>query len=292
MYWPDGKANPNATSSVIQIAQRSGFRTAWLSNQTAGGKYDGPVAIYAKEAQSVAFFNTSTFSYLGSYDDVLLPVLRRHLQQSSKVFVVLHTMGSHFQFAHRYPQEFERFQPSLQKSVLQELNAGTPEAIHNAYRNSVLYTDHVLEEVIASLETLGRSAVLMYVSDHGQGLSEPDCVTSALNRSMARAYEVPALVWLSAAYRAQYPAVLPQLATHVTQPYTTQAVYRTMLDLMEGQATVNATQTSNTPSFLSAPVLEHPQMVVSPDRRWIDFQAASQTDRCRISAPRHVAKTR
>ena len=286
LYWPDGKANPNATSSIIRIAQRSGFRTAWLSNQTSGGKFDGPVAIYAKEAQSVAFFNTSTFSYHGSYDEVLLPALRRHLQESSKAFVVLHTMGSHFQFAHRYPQEFEHFQPSLQTSVLQTENAGSTEAIHNAYRNSVLYTDHVLEEVIGSLEALGRSSVLVYVSDHGQGLAESGCRTSAINRTMARAYEVPALVWLSDKYRTQYPEVSALLGKHVNLPYTTQAVYRTMLELMEGQARPTATGTVIAPSFLGAPVLEPAQMVVSPDLRWVDFQAAKQANRCRIFPPR------
>lgn len=285
LYWPDGKANPNATSSILQIAQQSGFRTAWFSNQTSGGKYDGPVAIYAKEAQSVAFLNTSTYSYLGSHDEVLLPVLRRHLQEQSKAFVVLHTMGSHFQFAHRYPPEFERFQPAVQNSLLQEENARSQEAIVNAYRNSVLYTDHVLEEVIGTLEALGRPAVLVYVSDHGQGLAEPGCSRSAINRTMARAYEVPALVWLSSEYRAQYPDVLARLTTHLSIPYTTQAVYQTMVDLMEGQAQSGQPEAVVAPSFFSVPVLEPAQLVVSSALDWVDFQVAARRNRCLISAP-------
>ena len=285
LYWPDGKANPNATSSIVRIATQSGFRTAWFSNQTSGGKYDGPVAVYAREAQRVAFLNPSTFSYRGSYDEVLLPLLRRHLQDPSKAFVVLHTMGSHFQFAHRYPPDFERFRPVMQDSALQLENAGSQEAIINSYRNSVLYTDHVLEEVIGSLETLGRPAVLVYVSDHGQGLAEPGCSRYAINRTMARAYEVPALVWLSREYRAQYPELSARLAMHLGSPYTTQAVYQTLVDLAEGQAQSDKQGAIVGPSFLSVPVMQPAQMVVSSAMRWADFQVAARNNRCLISAP-------
>ena len=281
LYWPDGKGNPNATSSILQIAQQSGFRTAWFSNQTSGGKFDGPVAIYAKEAQNVAFMNTSTYSHFGSYDEVLLPVLRRHLREHPKSFVVLHTMGSHFQFAHRYPPEFERFQPALPKSLIHEKGAQSQEAIVNAYRNSVLYTDHVLEEVIASLEASGRAAVLVYVSDHGQGLPEPGCLTSELNRTMARTYEVPALVWLSHEYRTRHPEALARLSAHLNHPYTTQAVYQTMLNLMDGKDEPGAVVR---PSFFSTPARERAQMVVSSGMRWVDFQVAAQHSRCSISS--------
>lgn len=285
LYWPDGKANSQATYSIIQMAQQAGYGTAWFSNQTSGGKYDGPIAIYAKEAQTVAFLNPSSYAYPGTYDHVLLPMLRRHLQSRTKAFVVLHTMGSHFQYAHRYPPEFERFQPASQKNILQETDGQqTPEAIANAYRNSVLYTDHVLEEVIRTLEALGRSSAMVYVSDHGQGLAEPGCSQSPMNRTMARAYEVPALVWLSNEYRNQHAGVTALLASHATLPYTTHATYQTLVDLLEDRTRGSTQDSTSAPSFFTPPTSKPAQLVVSSDMRWVDFQAAAQRNRCLISA--------
>jgi glucan phosphoethanolaminetransferase (alkaline phosphatase superfamily) len=286
LYWPDGQPNPGATPSIIQMAQQAGYSTAWLSNQTSGGKFDGPIAIYAKEAQTVAFLNPSSFAYPGTYDEVLLPLLRRQLQAHTKAFVVLHTMGSHFQFAHRYPPEFERFKPALQKSLLNEANAQNQQEVINAYRNSVLYTDHILEEVIRTLETSGRSTAMVYASDHGQGLTESGCSQPAINRTMARAYEVPALVWLSKEYRGQHPAVPAHLASHANLPYTTHAVYQTLVDLMEGktQDQENTHSATTDPSFFAPPPSKSAQMVVSSDMRWLDFLVAAQRNRCLISA--------
>lgn len=285
LYWPDGRANPQATHSIIRMAQEAGYGTAWFSNQTSGGKYDGPIAIYAKEAQTVAFLNPSSYAYPGTYDYVLLPILRRHLQTQAKAFVVLHTMGSHFQYAHRYPPEFERFRPALKKNLLQGTDVQhTQQAVVNAYRNSVLYTDHVLEEIIRTLEASGRSSVMLYVSDHGQGFEEPVCSQPPLNRTMARAYEVPALIWLSKEYRSLHSGVAARLAAHANLPYTTRATYQTLVDLLEDRTEGHAQDSINEPSLFNPPTSKPSQLVVSSDMRWVDFQAAAQRNRCFISA--------
>lgn len=284
LYWPDGKANSQATFSIIRMAQQAGYDTAWFSNQTAGGKFDGPIAMYAKEAQTVAFVNPSSYAYPGTYDEVLLPLLSRHLQTHTRAFVVLHTMGSHFQFAHRYPPEFERFHPASQKTVLQETDVHqTQKAIANAYLNSVLYTDHVLEEVIRTLEVSGRSSVMVYVSDHGQGLAEPGCSQPAVNRTMARAYEVPALIWLSKEYRDRNTDNAARLASHANLPYTTHSIYQTLVDFLENGAQQNATDSAAASSFFTPPTASPSQLVVSSDMRWVDFQAAAQRNRCVVS---------
>lgn len=283
LYWPDGKSNPQASRSIVHMAGKAGYATGWFSNQTSGGKHDGPLAVYAKEAQAVAFLNPSTYLQQGSYDEVLLPVLRRHLQVHERSFVVLHTLGSHFKFAHRYPPAFDQFQSDQTKSA-NEAGAEGQDAITSAYRNSVLYTDHVLEEVIRILEDTGRSAVMLYVSDHGQGLAEPGCPQQPINRTMARTYEVPALLWLSSAYRARQPDIVQRVARHLDAPYTTQAVYQTLVDLLEGVSDTESAH-STSPSFLHAPAPGSGQRVVSPSMRWVDFQAAANRNRCVITAP-------
>lgn len=271
LLWPDGRPNANATQSIVGLASQAGYRTTWLSNQAAVGKFDGVIAAYAEEAQSRAFLNPASFMQQGTHDEVLLAPLKRHLAAHPKVFVVLHTMGSHFRFDHRYPSAFEHFDSS--------------KGVQLAYWNTVAYTDHVLDQVIELLERDGRKAALLYVSDHGQGLPEKKCNKAEVNRVTKEAYEVPAFVWLSASLRAARPEFGEQLKAQRDTPYTTAAVYQTLRDLMEAPASHSPGSMAQEQSFFSSPASHFPQRVVAPSLHWVEFRQAAARNPCFIGAP-------
>ena len=220
LVWPDGTPNPQATKSVVSVAEQAGYATGWFSNQTAIGKHDGIIASYAGEAQTVAFLNPSSFGDQGSYDEILLPAVRRQLGKHGKIFLVLHTMGSHFNYLHRYPAGFGPF-PDTSSD-------------REAYFNSVAYTDHLLNQVIELLTTDERRAVLLYVSDHGETVPQGVCNAGSANRYSRDAYEIPALVWLSQSYAQQQPDIARQLAANQQQYFQASAAPQTLLDLMRG----------------------------------------------------------
>lgn len=280
IFAADGAVNSRATRSIVSIAGKAGLATAWYTTQAPGGRHDGPIAVYAKEAQALAYLNPANHSNQGNYDETLLPMLLKHLDRSKAGLVVLHTMGSHFRFNQRYPPEFERFKPVHVPVERDEW--GQDVGIRNAYRNTVLYTDHVLAEVIQTIEATGQPAALVYVSDHGQGLREPGCDVPAVNRVMARAYEVPALVWLSPTYREANPHLAESLRVHRDRPYLITAVFQTLLDLMGGDASL--TQTVERQSFARA-TSSYKREVVSSSGPWVDFDEAAARSRCAISPP-------
>ena len=218
LIWPNGMPNPHATHSIVNVAADAGYATAWFSNQAAVGKHDGIIASYAEEAGTTAFLNPSSFNVQGSYDEILLPALQRYLETHQKVFVVLHTMGSHFTYQHRYPAGF-----GLYPSTSDE---------REAYFNSVAYTDYVLDKVIETLTKDGRKAVLVYASDHGESITGGACNARVANRNTRDAFEVPALVWLSDTYAQAYPEMVTQLTANTINPYSVAAVPQTLLDLM------------------------------------------------------------
>lgn len=220
LVWPDGAPNPQATYSIVSVAAQAGYATAWFSNQAAVGKHDGIIASYAQEAAATAFLNPSGFADQGSLDEVLLPALRRHLAENSRAFVVLHTMGSHFNYQHRYPSGFGPYPHSSN--------------VREAYFNSVAYTDKVLDQIIDTLARDGRHAVLVYAADHGETVPGGACKANSANRNTRDAYEVPALVWLSSAYAQAHPAIAEGLRTHQNHSYTVAAVHQSLLDLMRG----------------------------------------------------------
>lgn len=271
LVWPDGNPNPGATRSIVAMASHAGYRTAWFSNQAAVGQFDGVIAAYADEAQTRAFLNPSSFFQQGSYDEVLLPALRRHLKGSDKVFVVLHTMGSHFRFDHRYPEKFGPFPVAK--------NSG------EEYRNTVAYTDFVLDQVIDSLQRDGRSAAMLYVSDHGQGLADQRCGKSEINRVTVDAYEVPALVWLSQKFAVSNPESIVRMKMNANGAYTTAAVYQTLHDLMSGEVENDASSSrERRPSFLGKPNSNPIQLVATPGMKWVDYQDAARRNPCFIQA--------
>lgn len=274
VLWPDGKPNPKATRSILSQMAQVGYRTGWFSNQVAVGEFDGVIAAYADEAQSRAFLNPSSFASQGSYDEVLLPALRRFLAVQAgmgRAFAVLHTMGSHFRFEHRYPPGFGPF--------------AMPRSTEQAYQNSVAYTDLVLDKVIEALEQDGRSAVLLYVSDHGQGLADQRCNKPDTNRVTVDAYEVPALLWLSPAYAHANPQAVVALRANATQPYTTAAVHQTLRDLLLGDEVAQAPALAQASSFLRTPSPNTVQRVVFAGTQWVDFQEAAARNPCFIKAP-------
>ncbi|MBY0465457.1 MAG: sulfatase-like hydrolase/transferase, partial [Burkholderiales bacterium] len=139
---------------------------------------------------------------------VLLPVFQRLLKQSApKKLFVIHTLGSHKRYDQRYPPEFKRFEPA----GLGKLVTDPPEAVVNSYDNSILFTDHVLAELITTLERTGPAhSALMYLSDHGQTLPLNGCQEDGHGRRNEADFRVAALLWVSASFDRAKPQVLQQ----------------------------------------------------------------------------------
>lgn len=267
LLWPDGSPNPHATESIVSLVSRSGYKSAWLSNQAAIGQFDGVIATYADEAAVQAFLNPSSFFQQGTYDEILLSALRRQLSNRTRSFVVLHTMGSHFKFEHRYPPDFGIFP--------------TPKDSTQAYQNSIAYTDELLEQIIRSLENDNRSAVLLYISDHGQDLPGGRCNKEHINRVTTDSYEIPALVWLSQSYEKSHPSAPEILRKNETLPYTAGAVYQTLVDLIQGEIRPDA-MTEDPMSLLRSSSPAAAQMVVSSTQSWVNYRDAANRNPCFI----------
>lgn len=217
---PDGSDNPQAALSMISVAQKAGYATAWFSNQSAVGVHDGIITNYANEAEKTAFLNPASYKKQGSYDEVLLPPFKRHLALNNRAFIVLHTMGSHFNYQHRYPAGTGPFV--------------SPENEREHYYNSVAYTDYLLDQIIIELAQLGRRSALFYISDHGEAVPQESCAVGSGNRRTSQAYEVPALAWLSDEYIAGAPHVLKQLLKQRHTQADSTMVPGTLLQLFKG----------------------------------------------------------
>ncbi len=137
-------------------------------------------------------------------DEVLLSGLPERIRASTsdRVFVVLHQKGSHGpDYYSKYPPKFERFKPVC-RSV--ELNQCSHDELLNAYDNTIVYTDYLLQRVIGMLKGFSdRPTLLLYISDHGESLGEHGLYLHGTPYTIAPDVqkEVPFIVWMSPEFK-------------------------------------------------------------------------------------------
>jgi lipid A ethanolaminephosphotransferase len=127
------------------------------------------------------------------------------------VLIILHTSTSHGpKYADKYPKEFEVYKPVAKNVEEGEKNIGM---LINAYDNTILYTDFLLDGLIDTLRTMTDwKSAMIFISDHGESLGENKMFMHGLPMKLAPKvqYEIPFLVWTSKDFR-DYKSELPEV---------------------------------------------------------------------------------
>jgi lipid A ethanolaminephosphotransferase len=181
--------------TLVDVLAHAGVKVTWWDNNTG----DKGVA---KRIETVNFFGGKDprFCEEGEcHDDIMIEKLGAWLDGVTKdSVIVLHQLGSHGPAYHqRYPKEFGKFTPDCQAA--QPTDCADAELI-NAYDNTILYTDHVLSEVIDLLKARSDKLAsgMIYASDHGESLGENGLYLHGAPYFMAPKEQthVPMLVWM------------------------------------------------------------------------------------------------
>jgi len=212
--------------SVISAFGEAGYRTAWISNQQHNGSLIG---FFGEEADYIDFLTKN-----GRYrlDMELCGPLERFVSenQSEPLFAVLHTYGSHFNYTERYPAEYSRFKPDRDMHASRRNRA----RLINAYDNTILYIDAMLDSVASILDRSCRPAAMLYLTDHGEDIFD-DGRERFLHASPTPTYwqlHVPMILWLSDSYVAEHPERLAAAREHQDLDVSSsRSVFHTLLSL-------------------------------------------------------------
>jgi glucan phosphoethanolaminetransferase (alkaline phosphatase superfamily) len=263
--------------SFLTAYKEAGFKTWWLSNQISFGRYDTPVSVFAKEADVIQFLNLGGFTNHSNYDEVLFEPFKRALADPApKKLIVLHSLGSHWNYSQRHPQAFDKWQPSLfgiDKPVYTDRNI-KPQ-LNNSYDNSVLYTDWFLAQLIGDLKASGQLASMLYVSDHGQTLYDGTCKLAFHGHNTQYEFHVPAFMWYSEQYRERYPDKVAALHRNRKAKLATENFFHTMLDV----ADIRYPDDKPAWSFLNREFKVHKRVVDSYG--WTNYDNATFKGDCR-----------
>lgn len=213
---------------VISAFGEAGYRTAWISNQQHNGSL---IDFFGEEADSVEFLTEDGHSH---YDMETCGALRRFLDGNPglPVFAVLHTYGSHFNYTERYPAEYSCFKPDHDMQA----NLGNRPGLINAYDNTILYIDAVLDSVASVLELSGRPAAMLYLTDHGEDIFDDDR-ERFLHASPTPTYwqlHVPVILWMSEEYAARHPGRLAAARAHAqANVSSSRSAFHTLMSLAD-----------------------------------------------------------
>lgn len=266
-----------AEKSFLTAFKEAGFKTWWISNQMSFGQFDTPISVFAKEADVTQFLNLGGFTNNSSYDGILLHPLKAAIANpAQKKLIVLHTLGNHWNYSHRYPKGFDKWQPSLygiEKPAYTDM-AMKPQ-LNNSYDNSILYTDWFLAQVIDMLKASKQLASMMYIADHGQTLYDGSCNLAFHGHNTQFEFHVPALVWYSDLYRATHPAKINQLLRNKRMKLSTENIFHSLLDMADIRYDTERLEWS----FLSKKFKPHKRYVDSYG--WTDYDNATLKGDCR-----------
>lgn len=171
--------NYNKETSFISIFRKLGFYTAWVDMQgSTASVFDSTITSLIHEANQSIGFNTNLIA-TPQFDEAMLPVVDTLLKEHpGRILLVLHQFGSHWPYDSRYPDAFRKFTPVCSKSTAivgdfkttEDMKACDHQQLINAYDNSILYLDFMLDQIIHRIEN--RPSIMLYTSDHGESLGE------------------------------------------------------------------------------------------------------------------------
>lgn len=185
---------------IVTAFNEAGFRTAFFSNQQRNHSF---IDFFGMEANVVDFIRDHHDGETTDRD--LSSRLKQFLRDYSddKLFIILHTYGSHFNYKERYCDGFSRFVPD---EACEATEANRRELV-NAYDNSIIATDAFIDDIIHTMDGLGIPAALIYVSDHGEDIFD-DKRCRFLHASPTPTFmqiHVPLLIWASRSYTEMFP---------------------------------------------------------------------------------------
>lgn len=204
------------------LFNEAGFTTYFISNQAPQGAM---IDFLADDADRLIYLDAP--NYDGQLVDVMLKALDN--DSSDKLLFILHTYGSHFSYHQRYPREVATFLPDDNVAI----SPRNAEFIRNAYDNSILYTDQVLNDLITLLEREDACSAMFYCADHGEDLFDT-AEGRFLHSSPTTTYHqlhVASLAWFSPKYKSMFSPKAEAAASNAAAPATTYSVFHTMADI-------------------------------------------------------------
>ena len=219
-------------SNLIDIMNSAGYKTYWLSNQESSGIWGNVAQIYA------AHSNVSHFTRIrdsreddGLEDGALFPLVDEAIAQRAedKNFYVVHLMGGHGLYYNRFPYIFTKF---TKDDIQLDVNEAQKTVIAQ-YDDALYYNDYIVSGIIDKFRCTGEDSIVVYVPDHGEAVYDEGGFTGHIEENPSRhMIEIPVIIWASDRFKELHPEKWAAIQAAVDNPYMTDDMIHTMLDIV------------------------------------------------------------
>lgn len=221
---------------LLDIAQRAGYQVTWIDNNSGCKGACDRVQKYQIPAQLKQKWCDAGGE---CFDEILVDSLKDYLAHLDKSnpkpqLIVLHQMGSHGPaYFKRSKAPYQPFQPTCNSNAIQGCST---EELKNSYDNSIVYTDHVLAQIVETLKQQTQYQTgFWYLSDHGESTGEHGLYLHGAPYSMAPTQQthVPMLMWFSDAWKQQNTHQVSCLKGQTSQTRSQDHLFPSLLSLLD-----------------------------------------------------------
>jgi len=219
---------------IFDVFHSADYKSYWISNQSPIGLWDNGVTNLAQNADVVKFVNVMASSSMESttmksFDESLIEPLNTAINEEAKNKIVfLHLIGSHTSYNKRYPSDYEVFNGS----------SDNKQAIIDAYDNSILYNDFVIDSVFSLLGFYSQQhpevrVSALYFSDHGENVyDEGEYAGHDYSDKIPHAnLEIPFIFWFSQSQTNYLEEHCGFFERDASTPYMIDDLFHTIIDL-------------------------------------------------------------
>lgn len=217
---------PEDAYTVCEIAKASGFDVIWISNQI-DNNIVGRIGHQANKQYWLNKKQNDTWLRQKNnvYDINVVECLKKLRLTSNKSLIIINLLGSHASYDCRYPEEFKKWDDN--------------ENLVNAYDNSILYNDYIMQEIQNILFRDLHADAMIYFADHGEELGIKFCHGNEFFRNNFRKYDsvkeivkIPIYFSFSKAYSERYPGLIDIINNNQKLHFTNDMIYDTLLGIM------------------------------------------------------------
>lgn len=217
--------------NIIDIFHKLNFGTYWIDNQSLYGYFDSTYSFLAKSSDLVIeekYINLDLGRY-NNYDENLLPYIKKAILEQKKSkkdkFIFIHLLGSHWHLELRYPKEYAIFSPHC--SIERTASSCSKEELKNSYKNSVIYSFKVLEEMIDLFSN--QNAFVVFTPDHGISLGEGGKIGNAADEKPIEQISVPLFVWYSDEFKKENSQLVNNLSKNSHKKISHEHAFHSLL---------------------------------------------------------------
>ena len=225
---------------LLDIAQRAGYKVTWIDNNSGcKGACDRVEQYVIPEPLKQKWCKDNECQ-----DGMLVDALHSYLKaipvtDKSPRLIVLHQMGSHGPaYYKRAPSEFKKFMPECSTNAIQGC---TSKELINAYDNTIVYTNHILSQVIDTLKSQTNYRTgFWYLSDHGESTGEHGMYLHGAPYAIAPKQQthIPMVMWFSDAWKNMASPQIHCLAEQGSATLSQDNLFPSMLSLLDIQTHV------------------------------------------------------